>query len=73
MCVSATGDRAEGIEGKPDPPSVKSPPIQKSSLLEEKLNKLSLESAEAKDAESDPFTVTPNPVPTPPMLVLNGV
>lgn len=73
MCVSAPGDRAEGIEGKPDPPSVTSPPIQKSSLLEERLNKLSLESAGAEDADSNPFTVTPNPAPTPPMLVLNGV
>ncbi|XP_062385939.1 SH3 domain-binding protein 5 [Sardina pilchardus] len=72
-CDQERGDRAEGIEGKPDPPSVTSPPIQKSSLLEERLNKLSLESAEAEDSESDPFTVTSNPAPTPPMLVVNGV
>ncbi|XP_076157296.1 SH3 domain-binding protein 5 [Alosa pseudoharengus] len=72
-CDQERGDRAEGIEGKPDTPSVMSPPIQKSSLLEERLNKLSLESAEAEDSESDPFTVTSNPGPTPPMLVVNGV
>ncbi|KAG5264344.1 hypothetical protein AALO_G00252710 [Alosa alosa] len=72
-CDQERGDRAEGIEGKPDTPSVMSPPIQKSSLLEERLNKLSLDSAEAEDSESDPFTVTSNPAPTPPMLVVNGV
>ena len=66
MCVSVVGDRAEGVEGKPDPSSVSSPPIQKSSQLEERLNKLSLESAEAKDSESNPFTVTPDPAPAPP-------
>ncbi|XP_012686832.1 SH3 domain-binding protein 5 [Clupea harengus] len=72
-CDQERGDRAEGVEGKPDPSSVSSPPIQKSSQLEERLNKLSLESAEAKDSESNPFTVTPDPAPAPPLLVLNGV
>ncbi|KAL2080652.1 hypothetical protein ACEWY4_024445 [Coilia grayii] len=72
-CDQERGDRAEGVEGKPEPSTVPCPPIQKSSLLEERLNKLSLESAETEDPESDPFTVTCDPTLTPSLLVLNRV
>ncbi|XP_063041701.1 SH3 domain-binding protein 5 [Engraulis encrasicolus] len=89
-CDQERGDRAEGVEGKPEPSMVsQSPhPLQKSSLLEERLKKLSLESAGTttttttstsatdSDSGSDPFTVSPDPTPiaaTPTLCMVNGV